>query len=257
MLWCDCLQQETNMVLAVMLDSVLNVESYNNLSSKTCEQLDFLLEYMLLLFQKASSDLSWRSLLEERWSPVTRRDPALDNNDLNECEPTQSNKARCVPRWQRWLFVPPVPWHAPLPHPCPGLEAESVQHCCQSAWLLLLQEQLVRPWISSVLHPGFRRNTAAALQGAQLPSLNLPVTELKPVNFTASFMFLLLYLLNLCRPPSSPFTRIYLHSLYIWSLRRCLYTFLLLIWIFSPAVIVRINVVTFLLYRNTSRYQEV
>lgn len=46
------------MVLAVMLDSVLNVESYNNLSSKTCEQLDFLLEYMLLLFQKASSDLS-------------------------------------------------------------------------------------------------------------------------------------------------------------------------------------------------------
>lgn len=45
------------MVLAVMLDSMLNVKSYNNLSSKTCEQLDFL-RFLLLLFQKASSDLS-------------------------------------------------------------------------------------------------------------------------------------------------------------------------------------------------------
>lgn len=113
---------------------------------------------------------SFVMVLEENSLLLQKASSPLGNTGqcLNEWEPTQTKNVSCVARWQRWPHVTPVPWYPPLPHQHPGFEAKAVQHRCQPPWHLLLQEQLVRAWISAVLHTGFRRNTAAHLQGAHL-----------------------------------------------------------------------------------------
>lgn len=87
------------------------------------------------------------------------------------------------------------------------------------------------------------------MEGFQVRLIVRKIQYLEPVIFNTSSMFDLLCLVNSCWPPLSPSMRKDLHGLHIWSLKRY-------ICMFSLAVITRIHVVRFFLYRKTLQHNK-